>query len=416
MASPSHKYRLSGESLDGEQIRQLDEMLEDLYSYLTASPLGTSTADFDLSSLLDLSTTDGQVLRRSGGVVGFGAVDLTDSDAVTGPLPVTKGGSGTATAFTQGRIVFAGASGVYSQDAGLFWDASTSVIKLTGGLRIADGSVGNIYLSNAGRGITFVTTPLTDAFDANHSIVGTAAGGIEITTLNDSLTLIGNTGTATTKPMFDIRAYDAATSNDTILAIRLKGHAAAVAANGLGSKILFQASSSTTNYRDQATVESLWVDVTDATRTGAVAIKLVVSAATLAEVIRFTAAGITLSTGNGENVGVKSLTELTTVAAAAFTDTTIQFPANSVPLGVSVRVTTVIPTAATFDVGDPTTPTLYNAALSTAATTTGKNGPSAHTRYTAATSVRLTPNLVPGANTGRVRVTLHYIDFTAPTS
>lgn len=119
---------------------------------------------------------------------------------------------------------------------------------------------------------------------------------------------------------------------------------------------------------------------------------------------------------NEQAVNIRSLTELTTIAAAATTDTTIQFPANSTPLGVSVRVTTAIPTAATFDVGDPTTPTLFNAALSVAANTTGKNPPSAYTRYTAATSVRLTPNISPAANTGRVRVTLHYIDFTVPTS
>jgi hypothetical protein len=44
--------------------------------------------------------------------------------ALTGSaLPVGSGGSGTGTAFTAGSVVFAGASGVYSQDnANLFWD------------------------------------------------------------------------------------------------------------------------------------------------------------------------------------------------------------------------------------------------------------------------------------------------------
>lgn len=42
---------------------------------------------------------------------------------VTGTLPVTNGGTGTATSFTSGSVVFAGASGVYTQDnANLFWD------------------------------------------------------------------------------------------------------------------------------------------------------------------------------------------------------------------------------------------------------------------------------------------------------
>jgi hypothetical protein len=42
---------------------------------------------------------------------------------VSGTLPVANGGTGTATAFTAGSVVFAGASGVYTQDnANLFWD------------------------------------------------------------------------------------------------------------------------------------------------------------------------------------------------------------------------------------------------------------------------------------------------------
>jgi hypothetical protein len=48
-------------------------------------------------------------------------VSLTSQ--VTGTLPVANGGTGTATAFTAGSVVFAGASGTYSQDnANLFWN------------------------------------------------------------------------------------------------------------------------------------------------------------------------------------------------------------------------------------------------------------------------------------------------------
>lgn len=48
-------------------------------------------------------------------------VDLTNG--VTGTLPVGNGGTGTSTAFTAGSVVFAGTSGVYTQDnANLFWD------------------------------------------------------------------------------------------------------------------------------------------------------------------------------------------------------------------------------------------------------------------------------------------------------
>lgn len=48
-------------------------------------------------------------------------VDLTNG--VTGVLPVANGGSGTSTVLTAGSVIFAGASGVYSQDnANFFWD------------------------------------------------------------------------------------------------------------------------------------------------------------------------------------------------------------------------------------------------------------------------------------------------------
>ena len=51
----------------------------------------------------------------------FGQLSLTAG--VTGTLPVGNGGTGTATAFTSGSVVFAGASGVYSQNnSKFFWD------------------------------------------------------------------------------------------------------------------------------------------------------------------------------------------------------------------------------------------------------------------------------------------------------
>jgi len=55
------------------------------------------------------------------GLVTCATVDLTAD--VTGTLPIGNGGTGTPTAFTLGSVVFAGASGVYTQDnANLFWD------------------------------------------------------------------------------------------------------------------------------------------------------------------------------------------------------------------------------------------------------------------------------------------------------
>lgn len=68
----------------------------------------------------------GTVLKGQGASAPiYAAVDLTAD--VTGTLPVGNGGTGTATQFTQGSVVFAGASGVYSQDnSGLFFDADNN--------------------------------------------------------------------------------------------------------------------------------------------------------------------------------------------------------------------------------------------------------------------------------------------------
>jgi hypothetical protein len=52
-----------------------------------------------------------------------GPVTGTGTLTLAGTLAVANGGTGTATAFTAGSVVFAGASGVYTQDnANLFWD------------------------------------------------------------------------------------------------------------------------------------------------------------------------------------------------------------------------------------------------------------------------------------------------------
>lgn len=82
-----------------------------------------------LSALADVAT--GNVLL-SGGVATaplWGKVGLATH--VSGTLPVANGGTGTATAFTAGSVVFAGASGTYSQDnANFFYDDTNNYLGL----------------------------------------------------------------------------------------------------------------------------------------------------------------------------------------------------------------------------------------------------------------------------------------------
>ena len=122
---------------------------------------------------------------------------------------------------------------------------------------------------------------------------------------------------------------------------------------------------------------------------------------------------------NGQMCQFLSLTELTTIAAAATTSTAIQLPANAIIFGVSARVVTVIPTATSFSVGITGTPTKFGTSgtISVAAGTTDV-GTLAGASYNAtAQTVLLTMNGgTPAGATGQVRVTIHYMLITAPTS
>jgi len=126
-----------------------------------------------------------------------------------------------------------------------------------------------------------------------------------------------------------------------------------------------------------------------------------------------------LSTGlaNGQQISYKSLTELTTIAAAATTVTVISIPANVIVKAVQVRVTVVIPTAATFTVIGNTSTTAFNtAAVAVAAGSTDKGNLNTPYNNGAAQTIRITPNATPADNSGRVRVTIWYEDSIPPTS
>ena len=123
---------------------------------------------------------------------------------------------------------------------------------------------------------------------------------------------------------------------------------------------------------------------------------------------------------NGFINGVKSVsTELTGLSGATATASSL-IPAGALVLGVSVRVTTTITTATSFDVGDGTDVDRWGATIgvSAATTTTGTDFTDNTVAWqtSAAGDVVLTANGGSFDGTGAVRILVSYMSLTAPTS
>lgn len=109
-----------------------------------------------------------------------------------------------------------------------------------------------------------------------------------------------------------------------------------------------------------------------------------------------------------------ALTEDLTILSAPFTDSSILIPKDAVVLAVSTKVITAIPTAATFRVGDPILDFRFsNAPVPTALGSGDPGTRSAAARtYFVATPIRITPNLIPAAPTGVVRLVIYFYTVT----
>ena len=114
--------------------------------------------------------------------------------------------------------------------------------------------------------------------------------------------------------------------------------------------------------------------------------------------------------------------EITTLAAAAYTDTAMSLPALAVIGSVTGRVLTTVPTASTFAVGSPTVTTRFVSGVSTTAGTTfvglshfdqsGAGGPVQQ----ATAHLRITPDATPATATGQVKLVVFWTQFSAPPS
>lgn len=166
----------------------------------TMSLTGNVSANGTTISPTELSYLDG--------VTSAIQTQLNAKEPTITTLPVTKGGTGTATAFTAGSVVFAGASGVYSQDnANLFWDNANDRLGIgTATPTVKLDVAGGVNNTGAFRSISGGVDAIFGAAQFASGVVGVGSVSNHPITFNTNLTenmritTAGNVGIGTSSP------------------------------------------------------------------------------------------------------------------------------------------------------------------------------------------------------------------------
>jgi hypothetical protein len=173
--------------------------------------VGTVTS-VDGTGTVNGITLTGTVTSSGSLTLGGTLSGVSLTTQVTDTLPVANGGTGTATAFTLGSVVFAGASGTYSQDNGnFFWDDTNKrlgvgtpspnvSLDVIGGIRARGGAPGGGGASN--NGYAFNGTGDTDS-----GMFSSADGQLEFYTNNSERLRINSTGGITSSDLADAAGY-----------------------------------------------------------------------------------------------------------------------------------------------------------------------------------------------------------------
>lgn len=142
---------------------------------------GNATAD--VASIA--AGTDNQVLRRSGTSVGFGAIALNQSAAVTGTLPTSNGGTN-LTSFTANGIVYASSTSALATGSALTFNGTDLA------------TTGNVVISTSGKGIDFSATPgtgtselLADYEEGTWTPIDSSGAGLTLASAAGAYTKIG---------------------------------------------------------------------------------------------------------------------------------------------------------------------------------------------------------------------------------
>jgi hypothetical protein len=192
--------------------------------------------------------TNKQVLRRDGSSLGFGAVDLSSNQAVTGTLPVNQGGTGItsfgsgvatwlgtpssanlAAAVTDetgtGALVFANSPTLVTPALGT--PASGVVTNLTGTASInINGTVGATTPATGAFTTLAASTSLSTPLVTNAGTLAFSATGANIVTASTNgverlrITSAGNVGIGTTSPAYLLHTQAAQATNNALAYIK----------------------------------------------------------------------------------------------------------------------------------------------------------------------------------------------------
>lgn len=183
-------------------------------------------------------TTAGAVSALSFSGSGAGLTSLDAGNISSGTLAVTRGGTGTGTAFSAGSIVFATPGGSYAQNnTKLFWDNSN--------FRLGIGTIGpteSLYVGNGGNIAVDSNSGIGFGTRAEQLVGDNSTHFLRFDTNNSEkmrLVSSGNLGVGTTNPLATLQL------NDTGASLNLGG---TPTANGSGA-VRFINSNSVKNWK-----------------------------------------------------------------------------------------------------------------------------------------------------------------------